>query len=245
MDHDMRSAANYESAGTWLALLFAVALVAFWPTYLSLAPSTYSVYTHAHVAMAALWLVLLIVQPVLIRTRHLDWHRRVGRATYFVAPLMVLTMLMLANHRIRIAPSDAYPIQTYVLYLQLSLTVLFAGLYALGVYWRRSAAIHSRLMVCTALTVIDPVVIRLMFWVGPQPTWNYQWFTFALTDVLLGAMIWLDRQHVRGRALLAGIWAAFVFAQVPALFGFTEGPSWQAFARWYASMPLSAGSARP
>lgn len=239
MPDETPRAATYANAGPWLAALSVVALVAFWPTYLSQAPSASSAYTHAHAATAALWMLILIVQPLLILRRRRAWHRAVGRATYVAAPLVLLSIVLLAHSRIRGAAADAWAIQSYVLYLQVSLAVLFAGLYGLGVALRRNTALHARAMVCTALTLVDPVAIRLMFWIAPEPAWNYQWFTFGLTDAMLAAMIWRDRRYGPGRALLSWVLAAFVLAQVPALFALTERPAWQAFARWFAALPLT------
>jgi hypothetical protein len=239
MHVDRVQAVKYQAATPYLAALFVVALLAFWPTYLSLSPSASSAYTHLHVLTAALWMLILVVQPVLIKSRRVALHRAIGKASYVLAPLMFVSILLLANNRIRIAPADAYAIQTYILYLQLSLAALFAGLYALAVWFRRNTAFHARLMVCTALTLVDPIVIRLMFWAQPSPTWNYQWATFGLTDLALLAMIWLDRRYPPGRSLLLWVLAAVVAAQIPALFGLTEGPAWQSFARWFASLPLT------
>ena len=239
MHVDRAQAARYQAATPYLAGLFVVALLAFWPTYLSLSSSASSAYTHLHAMTAALWMLVLVVQPVLIKTRRMALHRAIGKASYVLAPLMIVSILLLANHRIRIAPVDAYTIQTYILYLQLSLAALFAGLYTLAVWFRRNTAFHARLMVCTALTLVDPIVIRLMFWVQPSPTWNYQWATFGLTDLALLGMIWLDRRYPPGRSLLLWVLAALVVAQLPALFGLTDGPAWQSFARWFASVPLT------
>jgi hypothetical protein len=229
----------FEALAPALAGLLLVALVAFWPSYLALPFASSSAYTHAHAVTATAWMLVLIAQPLLIRARRIGLHRSVGRATYVLAPLLVASVLLLAHHRLRIAPAGAYPIQTYILYLQLSLAAMFAGLYALGLWFRPTPRLHGRLMVCTALTLVDPIAIRLMMWLMPVPTWNYQWATFALTDLLLVALLVADRGYPPGRKLLAWVLAAFVAAQAPALAGVTWGPAWQAFARWYAQLPLT------
>ena len=94
-------------------------------------------------------------------------------------------------------------------------------------------------MVGTGLTLIDPVVIRLMFWVDSTPAWNYQWFTFGLTDVVIVALIWLERDARVGRRIFPAILIAFILAQLPALVLLTDGPAWQSFARWFSSLPLT------
>jgi len=91
-------------------------------------------------------------------------------------------------------------------------------------------------MVCTALTLIDPVTIRLVFWVDPTPTFNYQWLTFGLTDFAFLVLIWLERHNRAGRAVFPAMLAIFILAQAPALLGLTDGPLWQSFARWFAAL---------
>jgi len=109
-----------------------VALVAFWPTYLSLALSTSSAYTHLHALTAAAWMLMLVAQPLAIRYRRIRLHRLLGQTSYALAPLLLVTVVLLAHSRIRGLAGEAYGFQTYILYLQLSLAVLFGIAYA----WR-------------------------------------------------------------------------------------------------------------
>jgi len=166
-------------------------------------------------------------------------HRMLGRASYALAPLILVSILLLAHSRIKGLAGEPYAIQTYVLYLQTSLAVVFGLSYALAIITRHKAALHARFMVCTALTLIDPVVIRLMFWVDSTPGWNYQWFTFGLTNLVLIVLIVLDRHARVGRRVFPAMLVVFVIAQAPALFGLTNTAAWQAFSRWFAALPLT------
>jgi hypothetical protein len=229
------SALDLSRAAPWLAALLMLALLAFWPTYLSIF-ATHDRLTHAHAATATLWMVLLVVQPLAIRQRRYDLHRRLGRLSYLLAPLVLLSILLLAQHRIAHASGPAYPIQTYILYLQVSLAFAFGLSWVLAIHYRRNAPLHARFMLCTALTLIDPIVIRLLFWIDPTPEWNYQWFTFGLTDVVLLALIQGERHARSGRWVFPAMLAVFALLQAPALLGATEGAAWQAFARAVAGL---------
>jgi len=229
-------------SGPYFAALLIVTQIAFWPTYLSLAFSASSAFTHFHAVTATVWLLLLIAQPLAIRTRRLAWHRALGQASYVVAAVVFVSIVLLAHDRMRratAATADLFAVQTYVLYLQLSLAALFGLSYGLGLATRRNMALHARFMVCTGLTLIDPVVIRLMFWADPTPTWNYQWFTFGLTDLAFIVLIYLERDSRIGRRVFPAMLSVFAASQLPALLGFTDGPSWQSFARWFATLPLT------
>ncbi|HEX8772611.1 MAG TPA: hypothetical protein VF735_03330 [Pyrinomonadaceae bacterium] len=183
---------------------------------------------------------MLVAQPMLIRAKRLASHRLLGGFSYVLAPLIVVSIVLLGHSRIKGLSGEAYAVQTYILYLQVSLTMLFGLSYALAITTRHVVALHARFMVCTAFTLIDPIVIRLMFWIGNRtPGWNYQWVTFGLTDLVIVALIWMERRSRTGRWVFPVMLAVFVSAQIPALFGLTNTPVWQAFARWFAALPLT------
>ena len=227
-----------DLARSWkfFAAFLALAVFAFWPTYWTQTRAT-GFYTHFHAVTAAAWMLLLVLQSWAIGAKRIALHRGSGKASYVLAPLVVLTILLLAHDRIgRAAPGDAYAIQTYILYLQLSLALLFGLCWGLAIWTRKSVARHSRFMTGTALTLVDPVVIRLLFWADPTPAFNYQWITFGLTDLALLVLIWLERNNRAGRGVFPGLLLLFVLAQAPALLGLWEGAAWQGFARWVAGL---------
>jgi len=116
-----------DLARSWkyFAAFFALALVAFWPSYLS-RPGTVSPYTHLHAATAALWMLLLVAQSWAIGARRVGQHRLFGKLSYALAPVLLVSILLLAHSRIQgMAGGPAYALQTYILYLQVSLAVLF------------------------------------------------------------------------------------------------------------------------
>lgn len=229
---------NFLRSGPYFAAMFLIALVAFWPSYLSQIFSA-SNYIHFHAFLAASWMLMLVAQPMLIRAKRLAWHRLLGQISYLLAPLMIVSIVLLAHSRIKGVSGEVFAVQTYILYLQTSLTVLFGLSYALAITKRHVVALHARFMVCTALTMIDPVVIRILLWIDRTPSWNYQWLTFGLTDLVLVALIWLERHGRAGRMVFPGMLVVFVLMQVPALFGLTDAALWQAFARWFAALPLT------
>ncbi len=181
----VRRAIDLAKNGPYFAGFLLLALVAFWPTYLSVAPGTSSAYTHLHAVTATMWMVLLIVQPLAIRAKRLALHRTVGQVSYVVAAGVLGTILLLAHSRLQQLAPVPYAIQ------------------------------------------------------APVPTWNYQWFTFGLTDAVFLVLIWLERHNRTGRTVFPVMLSAFVLAQLPALLRLTESGAWQAFAAWFAGLPLT------
>ena len=174
-----------------------------------------------------------------MRSRNMKWHRTTGRISYVLVPAILLSIFLLAHSRLQGLQGVPYAIQTYILYLQVSLALVFAISYVAAVLTRHRTVLHARFMICTAFTLIDPIVVRLMLWADPTPDWNYQWLTFGLTDLVLLALIWRERHRPPGWKVFPAMLVVFVLSQIPALAGWTNAPAWQAFARWYAALPLT------
>lgn len=178
---------------------------------------------------------MLVAQPLAIRNRQLGWHRALGRASYAVAPLVVASMVLLAHSKMPGVPPAELP----GFYVPLSLAGLFALSYALAIVNRRTTALHARFMVCTALTLIDPVGVRLLYWAYPTPGFRYQWITFLLTDLVFLALIWRERHTRAGRAVFPAMLVIFAIAQLVFLLNLYELAPWQSFIRWFAALPLT------
>jgi len=227
---------TFTNSAPYFAALFLLAVVAFWPSYLS-TPGTATGYMHFHAVAAATWMLMLIVQPLAVRNRRLGLHRALGRASYVIAPVVVISMVLLAHSRTRGVPPTELP----GFYVPLSLTALFALSYALAIATRRTTALHARFMVCTALTLIDPVVVRLLYWAYATPGFRYQWITFGLTDLVFLALIWRERQTRAGRRVFPAMLLVFALAQLVLLLDFHDVAPWRAFMNWFAAVPLTEG----
>jgi hypothetical protein len=222
-------------AWPWILLLLCVAVLGFWKPYFSRLDAAQGM-AHLHAISMLTWIGMLVAQPLLIRTRRLVWHRRLGKASYVVAPLVVVSALVLARLRIGQATPEALPFQQFVLFLGMSASVLFALIWGLGVFYRREPALHARYMAGTALTLIDPSLVRvLIFWIPSVPPPFYQFITFGLVYTILLVLIALDRKSTRGRSALWVLLALFV--ALHALIMLVPGtPAWQQFAGWYAGL---------
>ncbi len=224
----------YRAAVFYFSGLLLLSIAAFWPTYFF--PPKYETDWHVHlhgVAMFA-WVLLLIAQAGLIRARRHDIHRQLGKISFALVPLMVASTLLMAAYRLR----QKIDIDTlYFLYLQLALIALLALAYGLAMARRRVPALHMRYMVCAALTLVDPIVARLLFIGLGMDYPEGQVITFALVDTILLALIWNDQRHGRPIRVYPAMLAIFVAVQVPTFFLY-KSPAWREFAQWYAALPL-------
>ena len=225
---------GYRNAAPFLALLVLMAVPAFWPSYLQAEKVEADFHVHLHGIAMLLWSAMLIAQPWLIRAGKWKLHRRVGKASYAIAPLVVVSTLLLARYRL----TQAYPPdQLYFLYVQLGLTAIFAIAYAQAIRYRKSAGVHARYMVCTALTLVDPIVARLLYiGLGIEPP-AMQAITYALVDATL-VFLWMrDRRLGSNAGVFPGMLALFILVEIPT-FILPGTAAWLAFAGWYAGLPL-------
>jgi hypothetical protein len=226
-------------AAAALALL-ALALVTFWPQYLSKPLATIDLYTHVHAALGTLWLALLIVQPLAIRVGARPLHRRLGRASFLLGPAFVVSGLLLAHYRFANMAPATFAREADSLYLPLMVGAMFAVAYALALVWRRQAAVHARFMACTALLLIDPVLSRIIgFYAQPLPAmWMYQGATFGLTAALMVALLRTLPPGQPGRPAFRAYVAVSIAAML-AWFVVPHTGAWLAFADAFRRLPLT------
>ena len=175
---------NFSRSAPYFGGLLLVALIAFWPTYLS-RPFTADTHTHLHALTATLWMLMLVAQP----SGHTDETSDAASTawTHFLrvgAPRP-------HEHGIARPQQDAWPERRPERWdLQLSLTALFASFLCARILTRRTVALHARFMVCTALTLIDPVLVRMMLLGESEPDMDISMVTFAVTDLMFVVFIW-------------------------------------------------------
>jgi hypothetical protein len=216
---------------------FVAALAAFWPPYISNLPGG-GFYRHFHAMVMTLWFGLLISQPLLARTGRYTLHRWLGRTSFVLAPLAVLSMVLLTHVRVQ-RYSDPLAV-SFTMVLPLALATMFATAYLIAIRYRRQTALHARYMICTSFALVDPVGARLInFYVSNNlPVWAYQGITFMLSDLIVLWLIWRERHTTRGRTAFPVMLALMVPLQI-SVFVLPFVPAWQAVARWFRALPLT------
>ena len=136
----------------------------FWKTYIVFFPSFQGFgYTHhIHGLLMMMWLCMLIVQPLLIRAGKLSLHRAVGKASYVVVPLLLLSIFMVGKisyHKmIPISPQQAIASLAQII----PALFVFVVLYGLAIWEKKKSRIHMRYMLGTSLLMIGPGLGRVL-----------------------------------------------------------------------------------
>ncbi len=146
--------------------------------------------THVHGVIAAIWVLMLIVQPFLVYNKKLPLHRKIGKLSYIVFPLLILSFI---PQIIKIIRTE----DIRNLFFPLGDGALLITFYQLAIYNKKKSGKHMRYMIASALVLLGPTVGRmgptLFGWSGLF-TQNFQ---YALIYAILIALIFYDRKNHR------------------------------------------------
>jgi hypothetical protein len=219
-------------------LLLLVSIVGFWESYFSKIGSAHLTH-HAHALAMLAWVLLLITQAWLIRTRRNGHHRALGRWSLLLAPLVVGTGLWVNFHFMgRTRDPDRLSAALLSLnWFGWFLPLAFALLYGLAIAHRRRADLHARYMSATALVFLIPGAARaaenyLTPVIGWAPSFLH-WMFVPLVIVLW--LWWQDRQAgkpTRPWALVSALWAFNLGAWVV----LPHVGWWRTFSAWTANV---------
>lgn len=190
-----RSGPLYPRAGYYFLLLMLVAFAAFYPSYFSQLGKVDAI-RHVHGAVATAWVALLVVQGLLMRQRRTALHRRVGKLAYVIAPLFVVSGLLITQDMARGANPFQAAFGSRLAFVDLLATVGFAACVTFGIRDRRQVQRHARWMACTALLLLPPAVARLAPLLPFVQSFEAAFHTaFVLTELILVALLLDDRRH--------------------------------------------------
>ena len=81
----------YHNLGYWFMLLMVLAFIGFYTSYLSVIFQPAIPIIHLHFILMTLWMLMLIAQPFLIKYKKLSIHRIIGKISYGLVPLVLLS----------------------------------------------------------------------------------------------------------------------------------------------------------
>lgn len=147
---------SYKHLGYLLLLLIPLIFIGFYRTYWIQFPTFAKIsdFTiHLHAIIAATWVIILIIQPFLIAYKKLGWHRLLGKISYFVFPLLVLSFIpgILKTYRAGEYKGMFFPIAD---------CLVMSSLYLLAIYHKKQTPKHMRYMIASALMLLGPILGR-------------------------------------------------------------------------------------
>lgn len=231
---------RFDKSGYYFIVLLALIVAGFWNSYFSrffTGTNDYNFYFHFHALMMSLWVITLIVQPLLIRKKKLTLHRVIGRFTYVMMPVMLLSVLLILNSGMKGMPAEELTFSQVIFPFRDFLFLLF--FFSIGVIYRRKMQIHARAMIITGIVFIEPALFRFLgraVFKGMGTTAFY--VGLFLIFSLLITLIIMERKQKKGRWLFPVflivdlvVYALLIFEVPLSLF--------DPLVRWYAQLPLT------
>lgn len=232
----------------WFLLLVPLIGWGFYQSYFSVLFTPRASIIHIHFALMMVWAAMLITQPLLIRYKRLGVHRTIGKLSYVVMPLLLLTGFFLirfvyyrdlnslslpaSQERSQLSPVElsqrvADNVRIIIFYL-----FWLGFFYFRAILNRRTTSIHARYMVAASLTMIGPTVDRIWFFsfgienfFGVIPI---EYFSFLLEDLILAGLLFYDYKKGKPTKTLWICLLVYLVGQV--LYFLAKGNAfWEAF----------------
>lgn len=217
-----------------MVMVFIIVQIGFHATYIQYFP-TFQEFTwlhHIHGALMASWVILLVLQPVLIHTRKFTAHRFVGKLSYLIAPLMVISILVIARvsyHKWvgEYGSTEVFSWQS-VTWMQFFLFVLF---YSLAIFYKKDTFRHIRFMIGTAIIMVGPSLSRILNeYLDTSLEVDFELIPLYFKTGLATALLAVDVIKKKDWMPYSIVFLAFLFADLVYYARYSE--AWQSFGRF-------------
>ncbi len=81
----------YYNLGYWFLLLIVLVFAGFYTSYFAVFFKPTASIIHIHFTLMVLWIAMLITQPFLIKFRKRALHKKLGKISYVLVPLVLLS----------------------------------------------------------------------------------------------------------------------------------------------------------
>ncbi len=200
----------------------AIIFIGFFKTHFSLFSdlSQITLFHHFHATVLMMWLALLIIQPVLIRKGNYTLHSALGKFSYFLVPVVVISMLMAYRNQYFMFEKMglSHNIALATVFDPLTDVLPFTIFYILAISNTKKIPKHMRYMIGTALLVVGSGIVRILFLIGLTRELSFYGNTL-ITTLLFVSFIWYDRS--KGRPIIDNAFStAFVIFLIPTVLSF-------------------------
>jgi hypothetical protein len=185
----------YKNISYLFIAIFIIVFAGFYKTYFGLFPyfNDVTITQHIHSALFMLWFIMLIVQPMLIKSKKHTLHRTIGKFSYILAPFLVISIFYIAKgfyvRQIQVLPLDKVLSMLFVPFYQI---IDFVILYILAICYRKYTPYHMRYMIATSLAIVGAAVRRIFTKLLGMSGPDAFLYTFILSDAVLLALIVYD-----------------------------------------------------
>lgn len=195
-----------------MILLIPITFFGFYPSYFSRLTTPMPIVIHLHSAFMLLWLATAVAQPLLIKFNKLSWHRFVGKISYVLMPVVIISGYFILRFSYQRALSgeavgpEGYFAEDLPLHIKAAEFVVIGSVYwiwlmvyyTLGVYFRKKLVTHATFMLAAALTILGPAGDRLIGHICDAMGWPFNAvavnLVFALVSVIFFSLLLAHKQ---------------------------------------------------
>jgi hypothetical protein len=225
----------YRGISLFFILVMAVITWGFYKTYIIFFPSFtgFNSLQHFHGAMMATWMVFLIIQPLLIRSGRITIHRAIGKLSFIIAPLLVVSIFLLSR-MVYQRPEAGVSHEQKIAMIALSIPFLvgFIIFYSLAIINRRNTYKHMRYMIATSFLMISPGLGRALiiyYNFSLQDAVNYSSY---LVMAIAGGLLINDIVKKRTSSPFAVVLSVFILMHLA--WNFRDSVLWQSIGEGFA-----------
>lgn len=185
-----------------------------------------TLFLHVHAATMTSWIALFLIQTMLIPTRRVALHRKLGAlgiVSAALVPIFGVSATVIAARREVLVHAQDVPIVIVVLAFELTQMLMFTGFTAAGFLLRKRVDFHKRLMLLATLCMLPNAIVRIIrfqSFIVPLIIWSSSIALVVLVDCLVQRKV----HPVFGR------WAAIQVAMLWLAFFVGTSEAWQHFA---------------
>lgn len=174
-----------------MAFLFILLQVAFHSTYLQYFPQfkNFSWIHHTHGALMVFWVIMLVIQPYLIYKGKYRIHRLIGKVSYVIAPLMLISMFLATKlNYLNSVGKIPFKDIAYIQALNFITPLIFLLFYSLSIIHKKEVFKHKRYMIGTSFIMLTAVLNRLLLKIfgSIEP---YEFFIPLYFGVIVSALL--------------------------------------------------------
>lgn len=197
-------------------------------------PPLTSVLVHVHGVLMTAWVVLFATQVWFVSSKRIRIHQRLGYSGIALASLIVVVGFVTAVRAARYPPASAPPDIPPLSFLAVPLfdLVMFVMIFGAAIHFRRTPAVHKRLMLLTVVNFLPPALARVpiatLHALGPL------WF-FGLPAALALLCLALDSWHNRHLNVAFLVGTALLIGSYVGRLALMTTAAWMGFATWLVS----------
>src|SRR6267154_3615868 len=184
---------SYRSLHYFLLLFIPLTLTAFYKTYFNQFPhfsENNNLLIHIHATIAVVWLTMLTAQPFLISNNQYALHRKIGKWSYIVFPLFILSFI---PQIVRVFMHG----DPKTIFFPVADCVIMTSFYVLAMINKKDRGKHMLYMIVVAMCFLFPTMNRIGIILLGWPEAVAENVIYGAVYFILIALIWHDRRNHR------------------------------------------------